>query len=358
VNACHADSVKSLGHRDGTRLETAPAEVLMKSIQIVAALVAIALFAPSAWADFKQERTLKLEPGGTFTLESDIGEVVLTGESASGARVLITSDKDLDRDFDVTFDETSRGATVKIKSRGSIRRLLGGWFENDHTRITIQAPAKTDARLSTSGGSVRVSRLTGVVDIRSSGGSLDVDAVEGNVNGGTSGGSIRMRDVNGNVIANTSGGSITMTNIRGTLRADTSGGGISIVDVSGELRASTSGGSVDVRGAGGRVDASSSGGGVTVRFAPGNSSGGVVSSSGGSVRAEIDPGAKVSIDAHASGGSVNSDVPVTIQGKVESDSLRGDMNGGGPLLRLRSSGGGVRISANAQGQRSNGKGQR
>jgi len=358
VNACHANSVKSLGHRGGTYLETAPAEVLMKSIQIVAALVAIGLFATPAWADFKQERTLKLEPGGTFTLESDIGEVVLTGESASGARVLITSDKDLDRDFDVSFDETPRGATVKIKSRGSIRRLFGGWFENDHTRITIQVPTKTDARLSTSGGSVRVSRLTGVVDIRSSGGSLDVDAVEGNVNGGTSGGSIRMRDVHGNVIANTSGGSITMTNIRGTLRADTSGGGISIVDVSGELRASTSGGSVDVRDAGGRVDASSSGGGVTVRFAPGNSSGGVVSSSGGSVRAEIDPGAKVSIDAHASGGSVNSDVPVTIQGKVESDSLRGDMNGGGPLLRLRSSGGGVRISASAQSQRSNGKGQR
>jgi hypothetical protein len=67
---------------------------------------------------------------------------------------------------------------------------------------------------------------------------------------------------------------------------------------------------------------------------------------------------KASIDAHASGGGVNSDVPVTIQGKVESDSLRGDMNGGGPLLRLRSSGGGVRISANAQGQRSSGKGQR
>jgi DUF4097 and DUF4098 domain-containing protein YvlB len=117
-----------------------------------------------------------------------------------------------------------------------------------------------------------------------------------------------------------------------------------------------------VRGAGGRVEASSSGGGVTVRFASGNSSGGTVSSSGGSVRAEIDPGARVSIDAHASGGSVNADVPVTIQGKIENDSLRGEMNGGGPVLRLRSSGGGVRISAvrdaNAQGQRSNGKGQK
>jgi hypothetical protein len=132
------------------------------------------LFATSAWADFKQERTLKLEPGGTFTLESDIGDVVLTGESASGARVLVTSDKDLDRDFDVSFDETARGVTVRIKQRGALRRFFSGWFENDHTRITIQVPTKTDVRLSTSGGSVRVSRLTGVVDMHSSGGSLDV----------------------------------------------------------------------------------------------------------------------------------------------------------------------------------------
>jgi hypothetical protein len=36
-------------------------------------------------------------------------------------------------------------------------------------------------------------------------------------------------------------------------------------------------------------------------------------------------------------------VPITIQGKVQNDSLRGEMNGGGPLLRLRSSGGGVQI---------------
>jgi DUF4097 and DUF4098 domain-containing protein YvlB len=335
---------------------------MVNRITVAILCLAAGLMATPAWADFKIERALKLEPGGTFILESDIGDVVLTGGTTSGAQVVVTSDHDLERDFDFSFDESARGATVKIKRRGTMRRLFSGWFENDHTRINIQVPTRTDVRLSTSGGSVRASRLTGVLDVRSSGGSLDVEAVEGNVDGGTSGGSIRMRDVRGNVVANTSGGSITITDVRGSLRADTSGGGINIDAVSGDLRASTSGGSVDVRGAGGRVEASSSGGGVTVRFAPGNSSGGAVSSSGGSVRAEIDPVARVSIDASASGGSVNSDVPVTIQGKVENDSLRGDMNGGGPLLRLRSSGGGVRISAardaNAQGQRTNGKGQK
>jgi hypothetical protein len=344
VNAFHAESVEHLVQWGGTCLVSSAAEEMrMNRRHTVATLcLGVVLTATSAWADFKTERTLTLAPGGTFVLETDIGSVVLTGESADGARVVITSDVDLDRDFDFTFDETARGATVTIKRRG-MRRLFSGWFGDHDTRITIHVPTRTDVRLSTSGGSIRASRVTGIVGVHTSGGSLDVDAITGNVDGSTSGGGIRMRDIRGNVDAGTSGGSIDITDIRGTLRAHTSGGGITIDDVSGDLRASTSGGSVDVRGAGGRVEASSSGGGVTVRFAPGNSRGGDLSSSGGSVRSEIDPGARVSIDASASGGSVNSDVPVTIQGKIERDSLRGEMNGGGPLLRLRSSGGGVRI---------------
>ena len=331
----------------------------MDSMKISVILcLAVGLGATSAWADFKLDRALKLEPGGSFVLETDIGSVTLTGESASVARVAITSDEDLDRDYDLTFDETSRGVKVTIKRRG-MRRLFNGWFRvHEDTRIIIQVPTSTDVNLNTSGGSIRASRVTGRVGVHTSGGGIDIEAIEGNVDGTTSGGGVRMRNVRGDVVTSTSGGSITITGVRGSLRADTSGGGITVDEVTGDLRASTSGGSVDVRGAGGRVEASSSGGGVTVRFAPGNSHGGEVSSSGGSVRTELDPATKVSIDAHASGGSVNSDLPITIQGKIESHSLRGDMNGGGPLLRLRSSGGGVRISANAQGQRSNGKGQR
>jgi hypothetical protein len=66
----------------------------------------------------------------------------------------------------------------------------------------------------------------------------------------------------------------------------------------------------------------------------------------------VDPAVALTIDASSSGGSVESELPV-----VRSDdpdwpsqpfrkparSLRGDINGGGPVLRLRTSGGGVRI---------------
>jgi len=347
VNRFHVRPVESLEIRREA-LIPADLELLMNRIRTAVTLfLVLGLSATSAWADFKRERTLMLEPGGVFTLDSDIGEVVLTGGSTSGARVVVTSDRDLDRDFDFAFDEGARGATVTIKRRGSIRRLFGG-SESGRTRIAIEVPTRSDVHLHTSGGSVSASRLTGAVEVRSSGGGLDIEAIEGNVDGGTSGGGIRVHGVRGNVVANTSGGGITVTDAGGSVKADTSGGGITIDSVGGDLRASTSGGGVDVRGAGGRVEASSSGGGVTVRFAAGNSSGGVVSSSGGPVRVEIDPAAHMSIDASSSGGSVDSDVPVTIQGRVENDSLRGEMNGGGPLLRLRSSGGGVRIGRTSE----------
>ena len=47
----------------------------------------------------------------------------------------------------------------------------------------------------------------------------------------------------------------------------------------------------------------------------------------------------------SSGGPVHCDLPVTMEGRVASDRLRGRLNGGGALLRLRSSGGGITIKS-------------
>ena len=92
------------------------------------------------------------------------------------------------------------------------------------------------------------------------------------------------------------------------------------------------------------MEAHSSGGPVTVAFAAGNGRGGDLSTSGGGIRAEIDPAVALSIDATASGGGVDADVPLTVRGRISRDALRGELNGGGALLRMSTSGGGVRIS--------------
>ncbi len=95
--------------------------------------------------------------------------------------------------------------------------------------------------------------------------------------------------------------------------------------------------------AGGRVDAESSGGPITVSFSPGNSAGGTLSTSGGGITVTVDPSVGLDIDAASSGGSVDLDVPVTVQGRVSRTAVKGSLNAGGQMLKLRTSGGGIRI---------------
>jgi len=83
---------------------------------------------------------------------------------------------------------------------------------------------------------------------------------------------------------------------------------------------------------------------VSAVLAPGNAAGGTLSSSGGGVRVDLARSSHFTIDAHSSGGSVTCDLPVTVQGKISSSTLRGNLNGGGAPLKVRSSGGGIRIS--------------
>ena len=51
------------------------------------------------------------------------------------------------------------------------------------------------------------------------------------------------------------------------------------------------------------------------------------------------------LDARAPGGRVSTDIPVTtaVQSKLKQNKLQGVINGGGPLLKLRTLGGNVNL---------------
>jgi DUF4097 and DUF4098 domain-containing protein YvlB len=113
--------------------------------------------------------------------------------------------------------------------------------------------------------------------------------------------------------------------VRSNVKASTSGGGISVEEVMGNIDASTSGGPVNVtitRTPTADCKLTTSGGGITVR---------------------LTPDAAIHVDASTSGGHVSTDFPVLVKGKLDSRSLQADINGGGPLLFLRTSGGGISI---------------
>jgi hypothetical protein len=113
--------------------------------------------------------------------------------------------------------------------------------------------------------------------------------------------------------------------------------------VTGSLRAESSGGSIEIENAGGRVHADTSGGSIRASFAPGNDKGGNLETSGGGISVVLDPGANLSIDA--SGNSVTTDIPMTVKGTVSRRHLSGSLGRGGEMLRMSTSGGGVRINS-------------
>lgn len=288
------------------------------------------LAAVPAAADFRLVKTLALQPGGRFVVASAIGEVSVTGDAATGAQIILTSTLDnLDDRFDVRIEDSAGLAKLTIERRGGWLGGFfdGGWFHGQSARIEIHVPRQTTVEISTSGGGIEVTSLDGAVTAT------------------TSGGEVEVRDVRGAVTAGSSGGGIHASAIDGAVSAETSGGGVELESVSGEIHAESSGGGVRVSGAGDRVEASSSGGPVKVSFAAGNDRGGELESSGGGVQVEVDPAVALSIDASSSGGSVDCDLPVTVQGRLHRDAVHGSLNGGGALLRVSSSGGGVRLGA-------------
>ena len=312
------------------------------TITVFSLVLILALGAPAA-AGSRIERELTLAPGGEFLLDTDVGTVEIVGTSSAKVRVVVTSrTDDIESRFDFSFNEKPGRVEVRVEKKGSKLRWFS-WGDSRGLRFQIEVPHDTDIDIDTSGGSIMAEEIEGTARLDTSGGSIEAREIGDDLLADTSGGSIVIENVNGNVNADTSGGSITVEAVRGDVRADTSGGSINVSDVTGDINADTSGGSIRISKAEGHVLADTSGGSVTVSFAPGNSRGGSLSTSGGGVRVRLDPSVNLDIDASASGGSVIADIPITVQGKFSKSSLRGRIGSGGETLKLRASGGKIRI---------------
>lgn len=127
-------------------------------------------------------------------------------------------------------------------------------------------------KLSTSGGSFKVTDVIGDVDIRTSGGSIRLEQVRGEIDASTSGGSITARfdePVSKDCDLHTSGGSVTAYLVKGArvnLDAESSGGRVrSDFDVDGFQDKHSARGTIN--GGGPRLQLNSSGGGVHIREA-------------------------------------------------------------------------------------------
>jgi Toastrack DUF4097 len=323
-------------------------QALRNRLAVFLLVLGIASAAPAFAEPFRLDRKFDLAAGDRFVLVSEVGRVELRGVAGHQATIVVTSEQtDLAARYDFRFDQVA--GRLKVVAERKEKGLLS-WFQKlgqnpGDVRIAIEVPRETPVELDSAGGGIDLSTLGATVKANSSGGGVKVADIHGDVTLSSSGGGVEVRMVHGTLRLESSGGNVRAESIDGSVYATSSGGSVALDGISGDVEAGSSGGGVSIAGAGGRVKAGSSGGPVRVSFAAGNSKGGDIDSSGGGVAATLDGAARVEVDAVSSGGPVHCDLPVAMQGRASRDKLRGTVNGGGALLRLRSSGGGITIKS-------------
>jgi len=299
------------------------------------ALVSILLLTVAGSASAAISNTIRkgfnVSDGGTLTINAGIGDIQVvsggTGVAVEIVRDAQTSSQakadDLFRDYDVKISQS--GNDVEIHTDWQHKWQFFSFGDPIEIKYNVRVPSRYNVNLNTSGGDISVTSVTGTVDAN------------------TSGGNIRLATINGPANVHTSGGNIDVVGTTGPADVRTSGGNITINHAGAEVKARTSGGSIHVEEALAAIDASTSGGSIRANFTVQPKGNTRLSTSGGNVSVSLPANANVDLDAHTSGGGVESDLPVTMVGKQSESTLVGKINGGGPQLVLRSSGGGIRV---------------
>ena len=307
-----------------------------RTLFLAAGLVAFVPLSVFAKIERVVEKTFTVQPGGTLNVETSGGGIAV--ESGPGDTVKIVAKETIRADNDDEANELLKDLTLTIEQQGNdvvakakyastpLGFHFGSW-PPVQVSFVVTVPTHYHTDLHTSGGGIKVGDLTGNVFVR------------------TSGGGIRIGQIDGTVDAHTSGGDIRLDSCTGVTKLDTSGGGISAQRIVGKADLHTSGGSISVKLVENALQAHTSGGGVEATIAGALKDDCSLSTSGGSVRVAVDKSAAFRLDASTSGGDVHA-AGLTIRlesGGLGKSRLVGDVNGGGPLLKLRTSGGGIDV---------------
>jgi DUF4097 and DUF4098 domain-containing protein YvlB len=271
-------------------------------------------------------------------------------------------------------------ASLKLTAPRTLRELVVATGEG-HVQASGLGGHVT---LASNAGDLKADRLEGSLTARSGGGSIVLGEIRGAVHASTAGGDISARIIRGDAVLETGGGEVAVQEVGGTVRASTLGGAVRISRAGAGVIASTGGGQIDVGEARGLVELRNSGGGLHVGAAQGvrceTAAGGIklsnvsgtlrCSTAIGSIVARLIRGGQMGESFLSTGrGDITVFIPSNLGVKIHAENelagasrrivsdfpgistrrqgalaiAEGDVNGGGPLLRISGTGGTIFI---------------
>jgi DUF4097 and DUF4098 domain-containing protein YvlB len=247
---------------------------------------------------------------------------------------------------------------VEITSGGGNLHLddIGGDVTAETGGGTIEiGNVEGNVNLQTGGGNIKIASAKGEIKAQSGGGSLIVlSGLQGAVLE-TGAGSIRVDKCSGTVKATTGGGSVDLGQIGGPAEIETGAGSIRLASAKGRVQAQTGGGSIQLDGAT-SVKAETAAGGIVVKLlssagtAPDRRSNSSLETSAGDITVYLANDLAISVRAEiemASGHTIRSDfsdIRVSSEGGQwgpKTVTAEGQLNGGGPVLKVRTNSGNV-----------------
>jgi hypothetical protein len=237
-------------------------------------------------------------------------------------------------------------ANPPIEQSGNVVRI--GHIVEEELRegvsisYTLTVPSASSLKSKTGSGSQHIEGVDGAVEASSGSGSLTFRDAGKELRASTGSGSITADRIGGGFHATSGSGSIRATGVTGAITAKTGSGGIDVAQTGkGDVQVSSGSGSVRLRGVRGALRASTASGGLTIEGEL--SADWRLSASSGTVSIDLPRGQGFELDASTGSGRIDVDFPVTVRGTINRRSLRGSTPGGGPLLHVRTSSGGISI---------------
>lgn len=210
----------------------------------------------------------------------------------------------------------------------------------------------------TAGGHVLVGNIAGNAKLRTGGGHIRAGHIKGTAQLETDGGNITVGEAGAYVAVRTGGGQIDFGEVHGSVHAQTGGGGIRVIYVAGPMEVETSGGSICLTRITNTVHAETGDGSITAWISP--ESGDKVQSvrlpgpsqlatGTGDILVFLPRNIAATIDATVENGGIQrieADPSLPLNMKMRSDGQAhalGTLNGGGALLKLRTTTGKIRL---------------
>ncbi|HEY7302646.1 MAG TPA: DUF4097 family beta strand repeat-containing protein [Bryobacteraceae bacterium] len=144
----------------------------------------------------------------------------------------------------------------------------------------------------------------------------------------------------------TGDGSITLRGVHGPMQVDTGDGSIQGENLDGMLDAHSGDGSVHVSGRFDNLQVRTQDGSVDLEIFRGSRmrSDWRVHTGDGSVRLSLPRDFAADLDLHTGDGHIRLNLPVSVSGTQRENEVRGKLNGGGPLLTVRTGDGSVSLN--------------